>query len=199
MSGLAHALCLWGRARGDTPMEVDQGMSDRTAAGRRPAWLLAAGAAVLAVTMALAGWAAAEDVRDVRIVNRTLARTLEKQRSGVPVRWSNPASGHSGEIVVTRTFFQGDGTPCRDYKRTTRAGRTVTVVRGTGCRTGPGRWSRDERVVSVEPSKTPLEGKRATAPGEERKEAATVPAFRPPRPLPKPLVITASLPNKSEE
>lgn len=66
-------------------------------------------------------------------------RALETGRTGEPVSWRNPDSGHSYTVTPTRTY-QTDSGACREY--TTRAvidGRSETV-RGTACRQPDGSW-----------------------------------------------------------
>jgi hypothetical protein len=72
-------------------------------------------------------------------------QTLEFERTGTDLRWSNPETGSGGVIRVERTYYRDANTPCRDYIRTTkRPGGEEFTTRGTGCRMSDGRWFLDE-------------------------------------------------------
>lgn len=65
---------------------------------------------------------------------------FESAPSGQTVPWSNPDSGHSGEITPTRTYQQADGTYCREFaSKVVIEGETETVY-GTACRNPDGTW-----------------------------------------------------------
>jgi surface antigen len=80
---------------------------------------------------------AADDLQHLRpLINQT----LETEKSGVEIGWSNPATGHSGTLRVERTFYR-DQQPCREYLRTVeRAGASTLVTRGVGCRVARAQW-----------------------------------------------------------
>ena len=90
-----------------------------------------------------------EAVDDLQHLRPLINQTLETEKSGVEIGWSNPATGHSGTLRVERTFYR-DQQPCREYLRTVeRAGTADLVTRGTACRVGrPGRVARAFRVGS---------------------------------------------------
>jgi len=60
---------------------------------------------------------------------------------GVPIAWSNPASGHSGSVAATRDFFdRQSGAYCREFQ-------SVVTIAGAGkkavatlCRQPDGSW-----------------------------------------------------------
>jgi len=80
------------------------------------------------------------------VVTASVKHTLEFERSGVDVAWSNPVTGNGGMIRVERTYFLNPDTPCRDYIRTAdRPGGKRSVTKGTGCRMEDGRWFLDEQ------------------------------------------------------
>jgi surface antigen len=104
-----------------------------------------------------AAWAA-EDPRDAPVVSAMVKQTLEFERTGTDLPWSNPETGSRGVIRVERTYYLDPNTPCRDYTRTTdRPGGERITARGTGCRMADGRWFLDEALGrGVAPaSKTP--------------------------------------------
>ena len=103
-------------------------------------------AALLLGLVCLAGAPrAGEDPRDAAVVAALVKQTLEFERTGTDLPWSNPETGSRGVIRVERTYNLDSDTPCRDYTRTTRRpdGERITT-RGTGCRMGDGRWFLDE-------------------------------------------------------
>jgi surface antigen len=110
---------------------------------------------------------AADDLQHLRpLINQT----LETEKSGVEIGWSNPATGHSGTLRVERTFYR-DQQPCREYLRTVeRAGAADLVTRGTGCRVGRGQWEiEEERAVARAPS--PGQPAASAEPAPTRREA----------------------------
>jgi len=89
---------------------------------------------------------ASEDARDTSVVSASVKQTLEFERSGTDVPWSNPVTGNRGVIRVERTYYLNADTPCRDYIRTVdRPGAKRTVTKGTGCRMANGRWFLEEK------------------------------------------------------
>ncbi|MGH6912847.1 MAG: RT0821/Lpp0805 family surface protein [Geminicoccales bacterium] len=102
-------------------------------------------------------------------VLRLVNQALETARTDVEVPWSNPSTGHSGTIVIQRTFYLEPGKPCREYRRSVeRPGESAIVIEGTGCRMGPEQWKLDEQEgspVQVErPGASPAGAVVATAP-----------------------------------
>ena len=96
---------------------------------------------------------ASEDFRDLAQVQSVVNRVLEKERTGTPVPWSNDETGGAGTVTVIRTYYRGDGVPCREYERTLeRPGEAIIAVRGTGCREREAIWS----LVEEEPETEPL-------------------------------------------
>ena len=73
----------------------------------------------LVLTPPQAGAATVDPGGDLEHIRPLLEQTLETEKSGIEIRWSNPGTGHSGKIRVERTFFRDDR-PCRDYLRTFR-------------------------------------------------------------------------------
>lgn len=129
---------------------------------------------------------ATDDHRDLPAVMQTVNSTLETQRSGIPVSWTNPATGNRGTVTVIRTFYRADGTPCREYKRTTeRASGPPLEVTGTGCRAGAGFWRLDEKAAE-KPPKTTTEAKRPPPPSSRPPSRPPPPESTSPPPAKKP-------------
>lgn len=143
--------------------------------------------AVLALGSPDARAAAVDPGGDLEHVRPLLEQTLETEKSGIEIRWSNPETGHGGKIRVERTFFR-DGRPCRDYLRTvSRPDSSGFVIRGTACRTGRAVWSiEDEVAVEIDapreqaarsarpaatPHSTPADPERAETAGTEAETA----------------------------
>ena len=134
------------------------------------------------------GWSPAvaeEAADDLQHLRPLINQTLETEKSGVEIGWSNPATGHSGTLRVERTFYR-DQQPCREYLRTVeRAGAADLVTRGTGCRVGRGQWEIEEEgatarapsprpgAASAEPAAREREAPKATA--EDAAEARACP------------------------
>jgi surface antigen len=127
--------------------------------------------------------AATKDFRDVGFLSTRVSEVLESEPTGSVIRWSNPETGNGGRITVTRTYFQPDGTPCREYTRTTEtASGTQDRETGTGCRDADGRWALTEG--RPDPS-----GPVSLAPATEPSAAAPAIATEPlPPPAPRPVV-----------
>ncbi len=98
---------------------------------------------------------AADDFRDVAVIAATVKSALETRRTGTTIEWSNPTTGNTGEITITRTWYRPDGAPCREYRRTTRRkGAADGVVTGTGCRDNRAAWKLSEKVVETKSAAT---------------------------------------------
>jgi len=96
---------------------------------------------------------AGQDFQDRAVVKSVVNRVLEKERTGTTIPWSNAETGSAGTVTVTRTYYRGDGVPCREYERTLeRAGEATVTVRGTGCRNRDAIWSLDEQEPETEPA-----------------------------------------------
>jgi surface antigen len=110
---------------------------------------------------------AADDLQHLRpLINQT----LETEKSGVEIGWSNPETGHSGTLRVERTFYR-DQRPCREYLRTIeRAGASTLVTRGVGCRVGRAQWEiKEEGATARAPSPRP--GAASAEPAAREREA----------------------------
>lgn len=99
-----------------------------------------------------------------------LEQTLETEKSGIEIRWSNPSTGDTGKIRVVRTFFK-DERPCREYIRTvSRSRQSGFIIRGTACRTGRAVWSIQDEVATEtdRPSTTQARVAPTTPRGSDR-------------------------------
>lgn len=70
----------------------------------------------------------------------TTQNALETQKTGQTSTWTNPDSGHSGEITPTRTYTSADGMPCRDFTQTIYVDGKYEQIDGTACRQPDGTW-----------------------------------------------------------
>jgi hypothetical protein len=125
--------------------------------------LIALSAALFACLYTLPGPGSAASPDDPSVLT-ILNATLETEKSGVEVPWSDPGNNRSGMVRVERTFFRGK-TPCREYVRTVQqAGTAATEFRGTGCRMGSNLWEFDEAVSASPPAIPPPGGARTSDP-----------------------------------
>ncbi len=100
--------------------------------------------ALIVTIMGQQAWAT-KDFRDVPFLVAKVSEVLESVPTDTIVEWSNPETSSSGTILVTRTYFLGDGSPCREYARTTRQpGSSPMEEFGTGCRDEYGHWTLNE-------------------------------------------------------
>lgn len=79
---------------------------------------------------------------DERDRERALAaeyQALEYGRSGSKVGWTNPDSGHYGEVVPGPAFDSADG-QCRTYTHTIYIDGRPQTASGTACRRPDGTW-----------------------------------------------------------
>jgi 17 kDa outer membrane surface antigen len=155
-----------------------------------------------------AAWGvAAQTADDEAYVGPLINQALEKERTGVEVPWTNPATGSSGTIVIERTFYRDPRTPCRDYRRTAeRTGAPPLAIEGTGCRIGAGRWSLEEdepdpatealvrsRPPEPEPAEPPAPASEGAAPPNcPDLSAVPVPCDRPAA------VVDYTMPSRTE-
>lgn len=79
---------------------------------------------------------------DERDRERALAaeyQALEYGRSGAKVGWTNPDSGHYGE-VVPGPAYESSGNQCRTYTHTIYIDGSPQTASGTACRRPDGTW-----------------------------------------------------------
>ncbi len=70
----------------------------------------------------------------------TTQDALETQKTGQTSTWTNPDTGHSGEITPTKTYTSTDGVPCRDFTQTLYVDGEFEEIQGTACRQPDGSW-----------------------------------------------------------
>jgi surface antigen len=68
------------------------------------------------------------------------SRALETVRTGVPTSWQNPDSGNAYTVTPTRTYYEADAEPCREYTIDAIIGGQRQEVYGTACRQPDGSW-----------------------------------------------------------
>lgn len=131
---------------------------------------------LLAIIFIIKDSRAEEDPRDAAVIDSMIKQTLEFERTGTDLKWSNPETGSRGVIRVERTYYRDANTPCRDYVRTTKRpeGEDITT-RGTGCRMGDGRWFLNEGLGDPAPKAPPT----AARPPAERKHKTAAPPSSP--------------------
>ena len=79
------------------------------------------------------------DCQDQQYHYDTTQSALETQKVGQSSTWTNPDTGHSGNITPTRTYTS-EGQPCRDYTQTIYIDGEDEEVIGTACRQEDGSW-----------------------------------------------------------
>lgn len=145
---------------------------------------------LMASTLGCGQALAQQTADDLQHLRPLINQTLETEKRGVEIGWSNPATGHSGTLRVERTFYR-DQQPCREYLRTVeRPGASALVTRGVGCRVGRAQWEIKEegttaRALLPEPGAGPVEPRpEERKPAEKTAEAAAARACPDPAPLP---------------
>ena len=64
---------------------------------------------------------------------------LERGRSGAPVAWRNPDSGHYGTVIPGEPYLRS-GRNCREYTHTIYIDGRPQTARGVACREPDGSW-----------------------------------------------------------
>lgn len=80
------------------------------------------------------------DRADKAALAQTTTQTLESKPDGAVGSWQNPNSGHSGTVTPQKTYFQNDGSPCREFTQTVYIGGKSEEAYGTACRQPDGSW-----------------------------------------------------------
>jgi len=80
---------------------------------------------------------------DKTLINRNRQSALEKNLSGTPVLWENPATGSSGSVTPIKTWKSKSGTYCRAYRERTKlvTGQFLSNE-GVACRSANAVWQR---------------------------------------------------------
>lgn len=119
---------------------------------------------------------------DLDHIRPLLNQTLETEKSGVEIRWSNPSTEHRGLMRVERTFYRDDR-PCRDYIRTVeRSGRSGWIIRGTACREDRGRWEIASEAATETGAGAAARSERRPSAGSPAGRTATTTRKAPPPP-----------------
>ena len=79
------------------------------------------------------------DCQDQQYHYDTTQNALEKQPTGQTAAWTNPDTGHSGDVTPVRTYSM-DGQPCRDFTQTIYVDDKNEEIEGTACRQEDGTW-----------------------------------------------------------
>lgn len=80
------------------------------------------------------------DRADQMHANQAGQQAFEGARSGQPITWNNPDSGHYGTVTPMRTFEQTPGQYCREYQQSINVGGREQQSFGTACRQPDGSW-----------------------------------------------------------
>jgi len=102
--------------------------------------LAATGAGVLLGALLGSSAGKSLDRADRMYAERSTHGALETGRSGQPVAWTNPDSGHSGTIVPQPAYQSNTGQYCREYQQTVQVGGQSQQAYGTACRQPDGSW-----------------------------------------------------------
>ncbi len=84
--------------------------------------------------------AAAQQAQDRRLAESAFDQALDQHLSGTPAAWENSQTGSYGEVTPLRTFKNGDGNWCREYREVTVVGGETETRHGIACRESPGNW-----------------------------------------------------------
>ena len=79
------------------------------------------------------------DRADQAYMGQTTYNALETGRTGQPVQWRNPDSGHYGTVTPQAAYQQGNVT-CREYTQTVYIDGRSQQAHGTACRQPDGSW-----------------------------------------------------------
>lgn len=80
------------------------------------------------------------DRADRIALEQSTQRALETGRSGAPVGWHNPDSGHYGQVVPQPAYRSSSGEYCREYQQTVTIDGRPQSAYGTACRQPDGSW-----------------------------------------------------------
>lgn len=79
------------------------------------------------------------DSEDRRALAEAERRALDDAGPNRPVPWTNPRSGHFGQVLAGPSYFVNDRN-CRDYAHTITVDGQAETLRGTACRDPEGAW-----------------------------------------------------------
>ena len=76
---------------------------------------------------------------DVAILHDSIVQSLDELEDGKGAAWENPATGHSGNITILKSFTFRDH-PCRTLKIDSQAGGQTGSGQFDYCKTPDGAW-----------------------------------------------------------
>ena len=81
------------------------------------------------------------DELDQMKMQQATQNALENKPVGQTSSWSNPDTGHSGQVTPTKTYSESGSTePCREYSSTVTIDGQLETITGTACRRPDGTW-----------------------------------------------------------
>lgn len=80
------------------------------------------------------------DSADQMAMGRSTQRALETAPSHQSVPWSNPDTGHSGQVIPQPAYTNTQGRYCREFQQTVIVGGQEQSAYGTACRQPDGSW-----------------------------------------------------------
>ena len=102
--------------------------------------LIATGAGVLLGAFVGNSIGQSLDKADRLYAARTQDYALERLPTGQSATWSNPDSGHYGEVRPTATYQEPSGRYCREFTHTVYIGGHPEEAYGRACRQPDGSW-----------------------------------------------------------
>ncbi len=96
------------------------------------------------------GFAVAQSLggSDRMAATNNLQYSLEQNRSSI---WVNPDTGNSGDILLDKSYHNGQGEYCREFTQTIFIGGEKQQGYGTACQQPDGTW----RIVAEKPPEPP--------------------------------------------
>jgi len=80
------------------------------------------------------------DAADKAYMERSTQDSLEYSKTGSPVAWNNPDSGHSGQVTPRDTYQNPQGQYCRRFEQTIFVDGQEEAAFGRACRQPDGSW-----------------------------------------------------------
>lgn len=75
-----------------------------------------------------------------RLDRLELQKVLETAPTGKKINWQNPDNGNRYSVKPTRTYYQENHRPCREYITTAMIGGKSQQIYGRACRNTDGAW-----------------------------------------------------------
>lgn len=86
----------------------------------------------------MAGSAIGQSMDDVDMMKAN--RAIESNRNGQSSSWTNPDSNAQYTVTPTRTYYQNNNLPCREYSTNVVINGQNESMTGTACRQENGTW-----------------------------------------------------------